>query len=59
MGIAFEALLTQHQRAAQLSAASAAQLASSNSCYETFYSKTLLSKLFSSKSKILWLIVCD
>ena len=43
----------------QLSAASAAQLASSNSCYETFYSKTLLSKLFSSKSKILWLIVCD
>ena len=59
MGIASEALLTHHQRAAQLSAASAAQLASSNSCYETFYSKTLPSKFFSSKSKILWLIVCD
>ena len=59
MGLASEALLTQHQRAAQLSAASAAQLASSNSCCETFYSKTLLSKLFLSTSKILWLIVCD
>ena len=42
-----------------LSAHVRAQLFSLNFCYQTFYSKTLLSKLFSRKSKIPWPMVRD
>ena len=35
------------------------QLFSLNFCYQTFYSKTLYSKLFSCKFEIPWIIVCD
>ena len=35
------------------------QLFSLNFCYQTFYSKTLYSKLFSRKFEIPWIIVCD